>query len=149
MRDCDCCRGTGALFICAPLAGRLVSRLGERPLIGFGLLMQAIGMAWLGRVATPDMVLRSSLCSCAGSRWRFNGHARGAGGDAQHVAFPRRGFRYHTERQRVRGNRRLRVASGHQSCSLMHLPVRLPRPGCFRSPGALAGLLVPRRAASL
>jgi EmrB/QacA subfamily drug resistance transporter len=48
---------TATLFIFAPLAGRLVNRVGERPLIVSGLLMQAIGMAWLGRVATPDMSL--------------------------------------------------------------------------------------------
>jgi EmrB/QacA subfamily drug resistance transporter len=46
---------TATLFIFAPLAGRLVNRLGERPLIVGGLVMQAFGMAWLGRIATPDM----------------------------------------------------------------------------------------------
>jgi EmrB/QacA subfamily drug resistance transporter len=46
---------TATLFVFAPLAGRLVSRLGERPLIVVGLGMQAVGLTWLGRVATPDM----------------------------------------------------------------------------------------------
>jgi EmrB/QacA subfamily drug resistance transporter len=46
---------TATLFIFAPLAGRLVNRVGERPLIFFGLLMQAVGLAWLSRIATPDM----------------------------------------------------------------------------------------------
>ena len=46
---------TATLFIFAPLAGRLVNRLGERPLIVVGLLMQAIGLAWLARAATPDL----------------------------------------------------------------------------------------------
>jgi MFS family permease len=38
---------TATLFIFAPLAGRLVNRLGERPLMVVGLLMQAVGTAWL------------------------------------------------------------------------------------------------------
>jgi EmrB/QacA subfamily drug resistance transporter len=46
---------TATLFVFAPLAGRLVNRLGERPLIALGLVMQAVGMAWLGRIATPEM----------------------------------------------------------------------------------------------
>jgi len=46
---------TATLFIVAPLAGRLVNRLGERPLVVVGLLMQAIGMGWLWRTATPDL----------------------------------------------------------------------------------------------
>jgi EmrB/QacA subfamily drug resistance transporter len=46
---------TATLFIFAPLAGRLVNRMGERPLIVIGLVMQAIGMAWLARTATPDL----------------------------------------------------------------------------------------------
>jgi EmrB/QacA subfamily drug resistance transporter len=48
---------TATLFIFAPLAGRLVSRVGERPLIVAGLVMQAAGMAWLARTATPEMGL--------------------------------------------------------------------------------------------
>jgi EmrB/QacA subfamily drug resistance transporter len=48
---------TATLFIFAPLAGRLVNRLGERPLIVVGLVMQAVGLAWLGRTATPEMGL--------------------------------------------------------------------------------------------
>jgi EmrB/QacA subfamily drug resistance transporter len=46
---------TATLFIFAPLAGRLVNRVGERPLIVFGLSMQAVGLAWLSRIATPEM----------------------------------------------------------------------------------------------
>jgi EmrB/QacA subfamily drug resistance transporter len=44
---------TATLFVVAPMAGRLVNRVGERPLIAIGLGLQAIGMAWLGRVADP------------------------------------------------------------------------------------------------
>jgi EmrB/QacA subfamily drug resistance transporter len=46
---------TATLFVFAPLAGRLVNRVGERPLIVVGLLMQAIGLGWLARTATSDM----------------------------------------------------------------------------------------------
>jgi len=48
---------TATLFIFAPLAGRLVNRLGERPLIVVGLVMQAAGLAWLARSATPELGL--------------------------------------------------------------------------------------------
>jgi EmrB/QacA subfamily drug resistance transporter len=46
---------TATLFIFAPLAGRLVSRVGERTLIVLGLSMQTIGLAWLARAATPEI----------------------------------------------------------------------------------------------
>lgn len=45
---------TATLFFIAPVAGRLVNRVGERPLIVIGLVLQAIGMLWLGRVAAPE-----------------------------------------------------------------------------------------------
>jgi EmrB/QacA subfamily drug resistance transporter len=38
---------TATLFIVAPLAGRLVGRLGERAIVMAGLLCQAAGLAWL------------------------------------------------------------------------------------------------------
>jgi EmrB/QacA subfamily drug resistance transporter len=46
---------TAVLFVVAPIAGGLVNRLGERPLVVVGLLLQTIGMAWLGLIATPDV----------------------------------------------------------------------------------------------
>jgi MFS family permease len=46
---------TATLFVFAPFAGRLVNRTGERPLIVVGLLLQAIGLAWIGVIATPDV----------------------------------------------------------------------------------------------
>ncbi len=46
---------TATLFFIAPLAGRLVTRVGERPLILIGLLLQAAGFAWIRAVATPDV----------------------------------------------------------------------------------------------
>jgi len=52
---------TGTVFIVAPLAGALVDRVGERPLLVSGLLMQAVGLAWVAlltrtRLAYVDMV---------------------------------------------------------------------------------------------
>jgi EmrB/QacA subfamily drug resistance transporter len=46
---------TATLFVVAPLAGALVNRVGERPLIAAGLLLQAIGMAWIGLLIEPDL----------------------------------------------------------------------------------------------
>jgi EmrB/QacA subfamily drug resistance transporter len=45
---------TGTLFFTAPIAGALVDRLGERPFLIAGPLMQAVGMAWIGLIAGPD-----------------------------------------------------------------------------------------------
>jgi EmrB/QacA subfamily drug resistance transporter len=46
---------TATLFVVAPLAGGLVNRIGERPLVVCGLTLQAAGMAWIGLIATPDL----------------------------------------------------------------------------------------------
>jgi MFS family permease len=46
---------TATLFVFAPIGGSLVNRLGERPLVVVGLLMQALGFAWIGLIATPDL----------------------------------------------------------------------------------------------
>jgi EmrB/QacA subfamily drug resistance transporter len=45
---------TATLFVFAPLGGRIVSRLGERMLVVGGLLLQALGMAWIAIIAAPD-----------------------------------------------------------------------------------------------
>ena len=44
---------TAALFVVAPMAGAMMNRTGERPLLAGGLLLQAVGMAWIGRIAGP------------------------------------------------------------------------------------------------
>jgi EmrB/QacA subfamily drug resistance transporter len=44
---------TATLFVVAPIAGRLVNRIGERALVATGLLCQAGGMAWIALVAAP------------------------------------------------------------------------------------------------
>src|SRR5450631_1036145 len=46
---------TAMLFVVAPVAGGLVNRIGERPLIVVGLFLQAVGMAWIGLIAIPDL----------------------------------------------------------------------------------------------
>jgi EmrB/QacA subfamily drug resistance transporter len=46
---------TGCLFIVAPIAGGLVDRIGERPLIVLGLTLQAIGFGWIALIATAGL----------------------------------------------------------------------------------------------
>src|SRR3954471_407622 len=46
---------TATLFVFAPLGGALVNRLGERPLIVAGLVLQAIGFIWIAVTASPDL----------------------------------------------------------------------------------------------
>ena len=41
---------TATLFVAAPLSGRLVNRIGERPLVVAGTLMQALGFLWIGLI---------------------------------------------------------------------------------------------------
>jgi EmrB/QacA subfamily drug resistance transporter len=46
---------TGTVFIVAPIAGSMVERVGERPLVVGGLLMQAIGLGWVALLARTDL----------------------------------------------------------------------------------------------
>src|SRR3954470_6370620 len=46
---------TATFITIAPLAGALVDRIGERPLMVTGLSLQAAGMAWLALIAEPGM----------------------------------------------------------------------------------------------
>ena len=46
---------TATLFVVAPVAGGLVNRIGERSLVVAGLVLQAIGMAWIAAIAAPDL----------------------------------------------------------------------------------------------
>jgi EmrB/QacA subfamily drug resistance transporter len=46
---------TATLFVVAPIAGGLVNRVGERPPVVAGLMLQAIGMAWVALIAAPDL----------------------------------------------------------------------------------------------
>jgi EmrB/QacA subfamily drug resistance transporter len=45
---------TATLFVTAPIAGNVVNRVGERPLVVTGLLMQAIGLGWIAMIIAPD-----------------------------------------------------------------------------------------------
>src|SRR5450432_486200 len=42
-----------APFLIAPRAGKLADRIGERPLVVSGLLLQAAGFAWIAVIASP------------------------------------------------------------------------------------------------
>ncbi len=46
---------TITLFVCAPIAGTLADRIGERPFLTAGLLLQAVGMGWVALIADPGM----------------------------------------------------------------------------------------------
>ena len=46
---------TATLFVVAPIAGARINRLGERRVIVVGLLLQALGMAWIALFAAPDV----------------------------------------------------------------------------------------------
>jgi EmrB/QacA subfamily drug resistance transporter len=46
---------TATLFVTAPIAGAVVNKAGERPLVVAGLLMQAIGLGWIAITAAPGM----------------------------------------------------------------------------------------------
>jgi EmrB/QacA subfamily drug resistance transporter len=46
---------TATLFVFAPIGGTLVNRVGERPLVAGGVLLQAIGFAWIAAIAAPDL----------------------------------------------------------------------------------------------
>ena len=45
---------TATLMVCAPIAGRLVDKVGERRFVVGGLLLQGIGMGWIAVVADTD-----------------------------------------------------------------------------------------------
>jgi EmrB/QacA subfamily drug resistance transporter len=45
---------TATLFVTAPIAGAVVNRVGERPLVVAGLLMQAAGLGWIAMIAGSD-----------------------------------------------------------------------------------------------
>jgi EmrB/QacA subfamily drug resistance transporter len=46
---------TGTLFFVAPIAGKLVDRVGERPFLAGGLALQALGLGWIALIAGPDL----------------------------------------------------------------------------------------------
>ena len=46
---------TATLFFTAPLAGQLADRIGHRPVLSVGLLLQAAGIAWLALIADAGL----------------------------------------------------------------------------------------------
>ena len=46
---------TSTLFVTAPVAGAVVGRFGERPLIVAGVSMQAIGFGWIAAIVSPGV----------------------------------------------------------------------------------------------
>jgi len=46
---------TSTLFLTAPIAGAVVQRFGERPLVVTGLLMQAAGLGWIAMIAASGI----------------------------------------------------------------------------------------------
>ena len=55
---------TATLFFVAPMAGRLVNKVGERPLVVVGAIAQAIGLAWISLIVsseTPYLALLAPL----------------------------------------------------------------------------------------
>ncbi|MEA2193005.1 MAG: hypothetical protein QOI73_3126, partial [Solirubrobacteraceae bacterium] len=50
---------TGMPMLVAPIAGMLSDRIGSRPLMVAGLALQAIAMAWLAKVSSPDVAYSS------------------------------------------------------------------------------------------
>lgn len=52
---------TATLFVTAPIAGNVVNRLGERPLVAIGLLMQAIGLGWIAMIVAPDVAYAAMI----------------------------------------------------------------------------------------
>jgi MFS family permease len=45
---------TATLMVCAPIAGRLADKYGERTFVVGGLLLQTIGMGWIAMVSDTD-----------------------------------------------------------------------------------------------
>ncbi|MFE5613903.1 MFS transporter [Streptomyces sp. NPDC056524] len=52
---------TGMPMLVAPLAGALSDRIGGRPVVATGLVLQAIGLAWFAVVVTPDVSYAAQL----------------------------------------------------------------------------------------
>jgi len=52
---------TATLFVTAPIAGNVVNKVGERPLVVIGLLMQATGLGWIAMIITPGLAYATMI----------------------------------------------------------------------------------------
>src|SRR6202163_2217012 len=52
---------TATLFVTAPIAGAIVNKIGERPLVVTGLLMQAAGLGWIAITAAPGVAYSTMI----------------------------------------------------------------------------------------
>jgi EmrB/QacA subfamily drug resistance transporter len=52
---------TATFMTIAPIAGAMADRIGERPLMVSGLLLQAVGLAWMALIAEPELAYTSLL----------------------------------------------------------------------------------------
>jgi hypothetical protein len=107
-----------------PIAGALITRVGERPLIVIGLSLHAAAMARIALIAAPDraswQVVAPQIASGAGIACQLRGadlgdelrrpaaHRQGCG-HVQHPAPARRGVRCRRLGRGVRGRRRRRA----------------------------------------
>jgi EmrB/QacA subfamily drug resistance transporter len=57
---------TATLFVVAPISGRLIDRVGERPLVVIGMVLQTAGMFWVSRGTSQyaDLVLPLVVTGC-------------------------------------------------------------------------------------
>lgn len=60
---------TATLLVTAPVAGGLVNRIGERRLVVIGLILQFLGMAWIGAIASPRSPTSNSFRPCSSRAW--------------------------------------------------------------------------------
>ena len=69
---------TATLLVVAPVAGGFVKKVGERRLVVVGLVLQFLGMAWIGAIASPELPIRSTRPAPAPrGLWGVDGHAGG------------------------------------------------------------------------
>jgi MFS family permease len=146
-----------APFLIAPRAGKLADRIGERPLVVSGLLLQAAGFAWIAVIAAPGLaypaMLAPMMISGAGlglaparghqGRGRLGParrHRQGVG-QLQHDAPAGRRVRRRDPGRRVRHGRRLHLGRRVQRrVRARHRGRDRPGPG-----RALTGLALPGR----
>ena len=121
---------TATFLTVAPVAGALADRIGERPLMVAGLVLEAAGLAWVALIAGPDLSYRSLLvpfvvagvgvsmaipaAQSVGARFGLAGRDRQGRGRQQHAPRARRGVRDRRGGRGLRRQRQLRVGAGVQ-----------------------------------